>query len=120
MSSCGTIEFLNGGTIQGSTIVQSDITSSTIRASTIDSSSITNLTGIDDNSAQKIVDAICQLDEAILQKLAEALGLKLDSGVAPETACSDSLTTCIRGGAGTLLGEPSEWVQIDGKNIPAY
>ena len=120
MSSCGQIEFLNGGAIQGSSIVSSNITSSTFTAGSIDASSIANLTDIDATSVKKIIDVLCELDDEYKTKLAEALGLKLDSGVAPEPGCSDSMTTCVMGGNDALLGTPTEWVQIDGKNIPAY
>lgn len=120
MSQCGSIEFLSGGAIQGSTIIQSDITSSTVTASTITASTIENLAGIDTSSAQRIVEAICQLDETTLQKLADALGLKLDSGSAPASTTEDNLSTKVYGNRDALLGEPSEWIVLDGKTLPAY
>lgn len=120
MSSCGTIEFLNGGVIQSSSIISSNITNSTFSAGSIDSSSISNMTEIDATSAQKIVEAIIALDETFRQQLAEALGFKPDGGVEPETSCTDSVSTCVMGSADTLLGKPDSWIQIDGKNIPAY
>lgn len=120
MSQCGSIDFLSGGTLQGTSIIQSDITSSSFTSGTITTSEITNLAGIDSASVKKIVEVMCELDENTLKSLAEALGLVLSGGSAPSSTTEDSLPTKVYGDRDALLGEPDEWISVDGRLVPTY
>ena len=72
-NTCGGIDFLQGGTLTGSTIVNSEILSSVIRASEFNGGHITALASIDDSSIHTIVNGILGLPKEQLIAFATAL-----------------------------------------------
>lgn len=120
MSTCGNMEFLQGGTIQNTTVVGADITSSTVTASEITASTLSNITGIDETTIRTIVTGIMALDENTKKNLLESLGFSFNTAAAPATNVEAGLPTTMYGDRSALLGKPVGWISVDGNVVPHY
>ena len=90
MSGCGNQEFLSGGTIQNSTIVGSEIVNGTINGGTIDGAQLSNITFVDESTAEKIVNSILQMDSAKLQQLGTTLANASATNIADALMAMDA------------------------------
>lgn len=120
MSNCGEISVLSGGMIDSSTVNRSDITNSNVTGGVVSGAAIENIASIDSSSVQKIVEAIKGLDDATRKSLGEALGFTVETGKAPAETEGTALPTTVAGSRDYLLGKPTEWAVIAGKNVPVY
>lgn len=121
-NTCGGIDFLQGGTITSSTIVNSEILSSVIRASEFNCGHITALASIDDSSIQTIVNGILGLPKEQLIAFATALLEAACGGTVgePGRTSAEPLPTTMVGSRDLLLGAPSAWGTLFGKQVPLY
>lgn len=120
---CGSIDYLNGGTMTGVSILNSQVTNTTISSSTLDSSTISNLTALDEKSAQVVADAIAALPADKLQALVNALLAALTPKAAPTPALSeesDAIPTDIIGARSSVLGDPDTWLALGEYVVPMY
>lgn len=120
---CGSIDYLNGGTMTGVSILNSQVTNTTISSSTLDSSTISNLTALDKKSAQVVADAIAALPADKLQALVNALLAALTPKAAPTPALSeesDAIPTDIIGARSSVLGDPDTWLALGEYVVPMY
>lgn len=119
---CGSIDFMQGGTLIDVTITGSTIQNSEISSSTLSGCTLTNLVAVDDASLRTIINAMTKLSDAELRPLADALHRVATIEAAEQPAGKDGavLGTTVIGDRATLLGKPSSWVKLGGKSLPAY
>lgn len=123
MNECGDIGYLKGGAISESDIVSSRISNSNLVGCVIESAHMTNLSSIDELSAQRIADAIAALPTEKLMPLATAIAKAMSSKQAeavPEKSTADTLPTVVFGEREALLGVPVIWLDYYGYAVPAY
>ncbi len=117
--SCGSLQFFEGGTIKGASIINSQITDSIISNSTIQSAKLETLTSIDSYSTKVIADAIAALPPDQLAPLVNAIMAAFTTSpqIEPALGTGDgSLPTSVYGDRSSLLGKP----QMFGKFGPDY
>ena len=120
-TNCGPIEFMQGGTLLNVTIAGSNIQNSEISGSTLSGCTLTNLVAVDDASLRTIINAMTKLSDAELRPLADALHRVATVEAAGQPAGQDGsvLGTTVIGDRATLLGNPSSWVKLGGRSLPA-
>lgn len=121
--SCGSLEYLEGGTLKSVTIINSQIVNSSVSNSELESCTIKTLAGLDTPSAKVIADAIAKLSPEQLAAIAKAL--LSAAGVfpnvsAPAVSNSSELPTKLYGSRSAALGNPDVWMQIGGYAIPGF
>ena len=70
--------------------------------------------------ATKIADAIAALPAESLKTLTEALSPVFPEGTAPADTANSIVPTTVVGDRTALLGKPTGWVSINGKNVPTF
>lgn len=122
--SCGTLQYMEGGTLKGASILNTQITDSVISNSTLQGVAIKNLAEIDAASIKTIVDAIAAMPGDQLTTLVNAL---LSAIVAtPQTEPVQStgqgeIPVTIIGNRSALLGQPVMFTSFGtGYVIPLY
>lgn len=120
--SCGGLEYIPGGVINGSTIINSQISNGTISGSTIESSIINSLVSIDAASAQVIANAIAALPPSQLKPLLDALlaAFVPDTQTDPPSTETGRIPTTIYGDATGLLGKPAAFGGLGAYSVPLY
>lgn len=129
MGNCGNLQYVEGGTIRGASILNSQVDSSEISNAVVKASKIEALAGVDDVSAQTIANALSALPTAQLTALASALqkataitpDTPTEEGNAPTSTDKNSLPTVVLGDRSSLLGNPVKWIKsADGMVVPCY
>ena len=124
-NTCGSVDFLSGGTIHNSNIYDSRISGSTFENGVIKSSSIESLTAIDQASAVSIANALTSLSASQLKDLAEALfaalGDKVSITEGPALSTAAPIPTEIAGNRSSLLGAPDGYAKFGADYVvPVY
>lgn len=119
--SCGSLEYLEGGTLKSVTIINSQIVNSSVANSELESCTLKTLAGLDEASAEKIADAIAKLSPEQLAALAKALtGAVSTAKAKPAASEGPALPTNLYGKRTASLGEPTAWLSFGGYVIPGY
>lgn len=119
--SCGSLEYLEGGTLKSVSVLNSQIVNSAVANSDLESCSIKSLASIDADSAHKIADAISELSPEQLAALAKALFSAIGASTAEPVKSNDSaLPTQMFGARNSSLGGPNVWMTIGGYVVPGY
>lgn len=119
---CGSVDFMDGGTLTHVTVSDSTIINSRFSGGSIESSDIVSVRSVDAASAMTIASALASLSPAQLKALADAIDAArtVSAANAPAAADGETLGTMVVGDRRTLLGSPAAWVSIGGKAVPAY
>ncbi len=113
--SCGNLQFVEGGTIKGSSIINSQITDSIISNSTLQSVKIESILSIDSSSAKVIADAISALPADQLTTLVNAILAAFIASPQADPAVGTGvgeLPTTVYGDRSALLGKPQMFAKF--------
>lgn len=123
MPDCGVVEVLKGGMIAEAHITASSITESRVTSSTVSSCQLESVVSVDTTSAQVIANALAELSEGALLKLAQAIAKampKAELANGPQLTTETSLPSTMAGSREALLGKPDEWLAYHDFVVPGY